>query len=52
MISKTLSGSEKHHVKLRGEICRYMVTEGRNSLGWYLLKFTRLLQHNTQELEV
>ena len=33
--SKILSGSEKHHVKLRGEICRYMVTEGRNSLGWY-----------------
>ena len=33
--SKILSGSENNHVKLRGKICHYMVTEGRNILGWY-----------------
>ena len=33
--SKILTGSEKHHLKLRGEICRYMVTQGRNTIGWY-----------------
>ena len=34
-LSKVISGSEEHHAKLRGEICRYMVSDGKDIIGWY-----------------
>ena len=33
--SKIVTGTEKHHLKIRGEICRYMITTGRDTMGWY-----------------
>ena len=33
--SKILTGTENHHLKIRGEICRYMITTGRDTMGWY-----------------
>ena len=34
-LSKVISGSEEHHAKIRGEICRYMVSDGKDIIGWY-----------------
>ena len=34
-LSKVISGSEEHHAKLRGEICLYMVSDGKDIIGWY-----------------
>ena len=34
-LSKEISGSEQHHAKLRGEIYRYMVSDGKDIIGWY-----------------
>ena len=34
-LSKLISGSEEYYVKLRGEICRYMVYDGKDTIGWY-----------------
>ena len=39
-ISKMITGTEDHHVKLRAEICRYMVTTGRALIKRYLRTFT------------
>ena len=33
--SKVISGSEEVHAKLRREICRYMVGEGKDEISWY-----------------
>ena len=37
-ISKVISGSENYHIKLRGEICRYIITQGRKTMGWYVVQ--------------
>ena len=34
-LSKVISGSEEDHAKLRGEICRYMLGEGKEEISWY-----------------
>ena len=34
-LSKVISGSEEHHAKLRDEICRYMVSDGKDIIGLY-----------------
>ena len=34
-LSKVISGSEEDHAKLRGEICRYMLDEGKDEISWY-----------------
>ena len=34
-LSKVISGSEEYHAKLRGEICRYMLSDGKDVIGWY-----------------
>ena len=30
-----ISGSEEYHAKLRGKICRYMMSDGKDVIGWY-----------------
>ena len=35
-ISKIVSGTEKHYAKLRAEVCRFMVTDGRPIIKRYL----------------
>ena len=35
-ISKIVSGTEKHYAKLRAEVCRFMVTDGRLIIKRYL----------------
>ena len=39
-ISKMVSGPENHHVKLRAELCRYMVTDGKSIVNRYLKTFS------------
>ena len=39
-LSKLISGSEEYHSKVRGEICRYMLSDGKDTIGWY---FTQTL---------
>ena len=39
-LSKVISGSEEYHAKVRGEICRYMLSDGKDIIGWY---FTQIL---------
>ena len=39
-ISKILSGTQDHHMKLRGEVSRYMVTNGRSIIKRYLKTFS------------
>ena len=34
-LSKVISGSEQYHSKLRGEICRYMLSDGKDVISWY-----------------
>ena len=38
-ISKMLSGTEAHHIKLRAEVCRYIVTNGKSIIQRYLRTF-------------
>ena len=40
-ISKILSGTQDHHMKLRGEVSRYMVTNGRSIIKRYLKTFSK-----------
>ena len=35
-LSKIISGSEEYHAKIRGEICRYMLSDGVDIIDWYL----------------
>ena len=42
-ISKILSGSEKNHVKLRAEVCRYIISEGNSIINQYL----RTINHDS-----
>ena len=39
-ISKMISGTEDHHAKLRAEVCRYMVTDGKPIINRYLKTFS------------
>ena len=34
-LSKIISGTEEYHTKLRGEICRYMLSDGKDYISWY-----------------
>ena len=34
-LSKIITGSEEYHAKLRGEICRYILSDGKDTIGWY-----------------
>ena len=40
-ISKMLSGTEAHHIKLRAEVCRYIVTNGKSIIQRYLRTFSK-----------
>ena len=35
-----ISGTEDHHAKLRAEVCRYMVTDGKPIINHYLKTFS------------
>ena len=35
-----ISGTEDYHTKLRAEVCRYMVTDGKSSINRYLKTFS------------
>ena len=35
-ISKLISGTKNHHIKLRAEVCRYMVTNGKPIIKQYI----------------
>ena len=39
-ISKMISGTEVYHAKLRAEVCRYMVTDGKSTINRYLKTFS------------
>ena len=34
-LSKLVCGSEDYHAKIRGEISRYMLADGKDIIGWY-----------------
>ncbi|KAI6659383.1 OTU-like cysteine protease family protein [Oopsacas minuta] len=34
-LSKLILGSQEYHAKIRGEICRYMVSDGKDVINWY-----------------
>ena len=34
-LSMVISGSQEYHTKLRGEICRYILSEGKDKISWY-----------------
>ena len=34
-LSKVISGCQDYHAKLRGEICRYILSEGKDEISWY-----------------
>ena len=34
-LSKIICGTEKYHNKIRGEVCRYMLYDGKDTLSWY-----------------
>ena len=40
-ISKILSGTQDHHMELRGEVSRYIVTNGRSIIKRYLKTFSK-----------
>ncbi|KAI6659466.1 hypothetical protein LOD99_10767 [Oopsacas minuta] len=34
-LSKLISGSQEYHAKIRGEVCRYMVSDEKDVINWY-----------------